>query len=240
MNSTLVIRTLKEALKKQKLTYKDLAKNLGVTEAAIKKQFQSSDISFNRITAICDLLKIQVTDLLQSSNSKVIYELKLTKTQENIFIQNPNLFVLFLQLSKDNGNVEKTNSRFKMDSKLIWSSLKKLDDLALIKLHAKNKVELIYGPLISIPTKNSALEKITHQLGLQFLNKQADTTQNEFYELKISLLSLSKKNAEQLKEDLNRTREFYLRQSEIDNFSLDSKALSNYSLLIAMGEFSFI
>lgn len=56
----------------------------------------------------------------------------------------------------------------------------------------------------------------------------------------MSLLKLKKKSAEQLKVDLNKISEFYLRQSEFDKYSSNSEDISTYSLLLAQGKFSFI
>jgi transcriptional regulator with XRE-family HTH domain len=239
MNSLLILRALKAALKKQKITYKELARSLGVTEAGIKKQFQSSDISFNRINLICDILGISVTALLEEARLKPIRELNLNKVQESHFIKNPKLFIFFLKLSEEKGNADKANVDLQMDSQELWKSLKILDDIGLIKLHPKNRIELIHGSLLTISNKNSAMEKIGNQLAKEYLNRHLNLSDSS-KDLKISLLKLSKKNAAQLKNDINKTYEFYLRQSEIDRFSLDPEDISNYSLLLAIGEFSFI
>lgn len=239
MNSLLILRALKQTLKQHKITYKELARSLGVTEAAIKKQFQSTDISFNRINMICDLMGISVSTLLQTAASKPIQELKLNKLQENYFIKNPRLFIFFLKLSEENGNSEKANVDLKMDSNELWTSLKTLDDIGLIKLHKKNKVELIYGSVLTISNANSAMELITNQLAQDYIRRHRDL-RNPAKELKISLLKLSKKNADQLKVELNRTYELYLRQSEIDRHSLSDKDIGTYSMIFAVGEFSFI
>lgn len=239
MNSRIVLELLKEALKKRKMTYKELADRLGLTEAGIKKQFQSSDISLNRINRICDLLNISVFSLLEEARLKPIRELKLNQIQENYFIKNPKLFIFFLKLSEEKGDAEKVNLELKMNAQETWKALKGLDDIGLIKLHPKNRIELVHGSLLTISNKSPAMKQISKRLAQNYIERhsqQADPSK----ELKISLLKLSKKNAEQLKIDLNKTHEFYLRQSEFDKNSLHAEDLSTYSLLLALGEFSFV
>lgn len=78
MDSKLILRTLKVALKKKNLTYRDLGAKLGLTEAAIKKQFQASDISFSRVLEICAILDISLNALLEGAKSSPVRELQLT------------------------------------------------------------------------------------------------------------------------------------------------------------------
>ncbi len=239
MNSLLVLRILKEELKKNGYTYKKLAQALGLTEAAIKKQFQSSDISFNRINAICELIGMPVDKLIERGSSLQVKQLKLNKVQENHFIKNPRLFIFFLKLSEERGNVEKANASFQLDSNKLWKFLKTLDDISLIKVHQNNKVELIHGSLVAITNTSLIMEQIIGQLALDFIARHRELN-NPSKELKICLLKLSKKNVSQLKMDLNKTYEFYLRQSEIDSYSLPVTEISTHSLLLGLGEFSFV
>ena len=239
MNSRIVIQLLKEELKKRKMTYKELADLLEMTEAGIKKQFQSSDISLNRINLICDLLDISVFTLLEEARLKPIRELELNQIQENYFIKNPKLFIFFLKLSEQKGNAERANLDIKMNAQEMWKALKGLDDIGLIKLHPKNRIELVNGSLLKISSKSAAMEQISKRLAQNYIDLHSHLP-DPSKELKMSLLNLSKKNAEQLKIDLNKTYEFYLRQSEFDKHSSHAEDLSTYSLLLAFGEFSFI
>ncbi len=239
MNSRIVLQVIKDALKKQKVTYKELALMLGITEAGIKKQFQSSDISLNRINQICDSLGIPVFALLEEARLKPIRELKLNKIQENYFVKNPKLFIFFLKLSEENGNAERANIDTKLSAPELWKALKGLDNIGLIKLHPKNKVELVYGALLTISNESAAMEQISAQLARDYLDSHRDLLDSS-KQLKMSLLKLSRKSAEQLKIDLDKTYEFYLRQSEFDRHSSHVEDASAYSLLIALGEFSFI
>ncbi len=241
MNSLLILRTLKAALKKQKITYKKLGQRLGLTEAAIKKQFQASDISFNRLSKICEVLGVSVDSVIDAAKSRPIRELKPNPKQQMLFLKNPELFVFFLRLSEENGDVQKANADFRIEKDRLWKYLKALDDVDLIRLHEGNRVELIHGRLLNIATEGILKSQITYKLAHTFLDKlQSSSSGDDFKEIKISLLRLPPQNAERLKEDLRTLYRTHLRQSEIDTAFSPSVDVSRYSLMLALGEFSFV
>ena len=60
-----IIITLKKALKAKGIKYKDVAKHLCMSESNIKRQFTQGDISLSRLEKICDLLSMEISDLLE-------------------------------------------------------------------------------------------------------------------------------------------------------------------------------
>lgn len=238
MNSQLVLRTLKMALKRKNLTYRELGTKLGLTEAAIKKQFQSSDISFNRILDICEILEISFSTLIEAAKSSPIYELKLTDKQQNYFLKHPEVFLFFLKLSHLKGDSQKASAYFKWPENQTWKILKSLDDLGLIRLHQKSHVELIHGSLFTISTLNAPLRQVAQKLGFKFLERLGTIETSQINELKISLLKLSEESTGMLKKEIDQLNRTYLRRSEIDSAFLPETSLKTCSFMIAAGEFS--
>jgi transcriptional regulator with XRE-family HTH domain len=235
-----MLQTLKAALRKKGMTYRQLGEHLNLSEAAVKKQFQSADISFNRIIEICEVLNISFNAMVEAARSNPIRELKLTETQQDYFLKNPESFLFFLKLSEAKGNSEIANADLKWERDRLWKALKALDKIELIRLHHSDRVELIYGSLLTISTQNTPMEAITYKLGNKFLEKLQQSKGAPIREIKISLLKLGAENAESLQKDLIRLYQTYLRQSEIDSAFLSADDLKICSLMIAAGEFSFI
>ena len=59
-----LIDTLKRALKAQGLSYADVAKELNLSEASIKRLFSQSDFSLARLDKVCQLLGMEISDLV--------------------------------------------------------------------------------------------------------------------------------------------------------------------------------
>ncbi|MDQ7048388.1 MAG: helix-turn-helix transcriptional regulator [Enterobacterales bacterium] len=80
----LVLNTLKHCLKEKNLTYVDVAKALSLSEASIKRIFSEKNISLHRLDIICQLLGMELTDLMRRAEKQqeVISELTLEQEQE--------------------------------------------------------------------------------------------------------------------------------------------------------------
>jgi transcriptional regulator with XRE-family HTH domain len=60
-----LIETLKHALKANGLTYADVARSLDWSEASVKRWFASGNMSIQRFEAICELIGMEMTDLVR-------------------------------------------------------------------------------------------------------------------------------------------------------------------------------
>ena len=65
-----LIKTLKTALKAQGKTYADVAVELKLTEASVKRLFSKQSFSLSRLDQVCHLLDMEITDLVQLMNEQ--------------------------------------------------------------------------------------------------------------------------------------------------------------------------
>lgn len=89
-----LIESLRSHLKAQQITYKDIAQNLDVSEQTVKRMFVQQDCTLERLEQICDMVQIDMRDLLRSSPRprKLIQHLSLR--QEEQLVQNKKLLML--------------------------------------------------------------------------------------------------------------------------------------------------
>ena len=59
-----VVDTLKQELRRQSITYRQVADALNLSEASIKRIFSEKSFTLERVEAICNLLKLEFTDLV--------------------------------------------------------------------------------------------------------------------------------------------------------------------------------
>ena len=65
--SVKIIQTLKHQLKLAGIPYRELARSLGLSESAVKQMFASGNFSLKRLDEICDVLKIDIAELIEIS-----------------------------------------------------------------------------------------------------------------------------------------------------------------------------
>ncbi len=91
-----LIETLKSVLKSQKITYKQIAKHLEITEAGVKKALNSESIALERVEKIGMMTGHSLLDLLKLSEDQDRQkQLVLTMAQEQSLAKDEGLFVSY-------------------------------------------------------------------------------------------------------------------------------------------------
>ena len=92
--SVRLLSVLKQQLKQQGITYKKLAAELGLTESAIKQMFGADNMSLKRMDAICEVLNLDISDLVQLSEDQERKIELLSKEQEAILVGDEKLLLV--------------------------------------------------------------------------------------------------------------------------------------------------
>jgi transcriptional regulator with XRE-family HTH domain len=88
-----LIDTLKKALRQHALTYADVARKLHLSESSVKRLFAGKDLSLDRVERICELMKLDMTDLLELMSAEGRLA-QLTEEQEKALVSDPKLLLV--------------------------------------------------------------------------------------------------------------------------------------------------
>lgn len=65
-----ILQAYKAELKKRRLTYRDLAVRVGLSEASVKRLFSSASLTVDRLEALCDAIDISLADLIRVTETQ--------------------------------------------------------------------------------------------------------------------------------------------------------------------------
>jgi len=146
INSLLL--TLKKALKAHGLTYKDLAPSLELSEASVKRLFAEQTISLQRLEQICQLMELEISDLVQMMNEQQPRLQHLSVEQEKEITQD--LVLLLITVSVLNRwTMQEIVTFYRLTENDCIQKLARLDKLKIIELLPKNKIKLLVAPNFS-------------------------------------------------------------------------------------------
>ncbi|MBX2847039.1 MAG: helix-turn-helix domain-containing protein [Acidiferrobacterales bacterium] len=168
-----LIDALKVELKRQGMTYKSLAVNLGVSESTIKQMFSNGNFSLKRLDSICELLDSDLNALLELSES---IEDKLTVLdieQEQALVEDTKLLVVAYCLV-NHWAVEEIVEKYNIDQFEIISLLAKLDKMKLIELLPSNKVRLLMANNFHWQNNGPIEKYFRAQVQTEFFNTSFD------------------------------------------------------------------
>jgi len=164
-----LISTLKKELRKQGITYKQVAATLKLSEASIKNMFAKNHFSLERIDRICDLLSIEVSDLanLAENDSPTISQLSLANEKELV----SDIWLLLVAYCVTNyWTLEDIINQYDMTEAECIQHLAKLDRMKMIELQMNNRIRLMISPNFAWQTNGPIESFFRYQVQSQFFN----------------------------------------------------------------------
>lgn len=134
-----VIGNLKRLFKEQKVSYKNLADQVKLSESGIKKIFSAKDGSFQRLHQFCQVAGVSIYEMLQDSKS---VDVTFSKKQQDEFLEDFNLFRVYWMLVYERASAESVQQKLNLNYKEYFHRLRKLDNLKLLKLLPNDRLHL--------------------------------------------------------------------------------------------------
>lgn len=136
-----LLRALKQVLKQRGMRYVDLAGGLGVSEPTVKRMFSSGRIDLARLERICELLDIDLFELVRLARGARGHRERLDMAQEAALAADPRLLLVFHLLCND-WKVPAIRREFGLDVPEATLLLARLDRLRLVELLPRDRVRL--------------------------------------------------------------------------------------------------
>ena len=140
--TTLIISTLKKTLKSHGKTYADVAAHLELSEASVKRMFAQQTVSLNRLDAICQMLDMEITELMQQVNESTARQIsELSDEQEQQLVSDRELLLITIMVI-NNWNLADILAAYNFTEAQCIQHLAKLDRLNIIELLPNNKIKI--------------------------------------------------------------------------------------------------
>mgnify|MGYP000011429578 FL=1 len=152
-----VTSTLKQLLKQNKITYRDVAQYLELSEANVKRVFASNSFSLSRLEQICNFINLSLSDLFILAEKQQQQLSQLTLEQEVELIDNPKLLLVAVCV-RDSWSFDEIITRYDIDRYECIRLMAKLDKIKLIQLLPNNNYKLLISQDFRW-IKNGPLEK---------------------------------------------------------------------------------
>mgnify|MGYP001817076571 CR=1 FL=1 len=89
-----LLDTLKREFRARGITYAQVAAELGLSESSIKRTFADSRLSVERLEQLCQVIGLEISDLVQKSAEQRQSIVTLTEAQEREVADNPRLLLV--------------------------------------------------------------------------------------------------------------------------------------------------
>jgi len=159
--TSLILQSLKACLKQNGLTYADVAKQLDLSEASVKRIFSEENISLQRLDQICAMMNMEITDLGKIAEQSKEEIKELTEEQEAEFVKQPKLLFVAYMLLNDM-DFEAIKANYDIDEHEGIQLLAHLDRIKFLDLLPGNRVKLLTSRNFRW-RKHGAIEKLFNE-----------------------------------------------------------------------------
>ncbi len=208
---SLLIKELKNILKKKGIKYSQLADQLKMSESSVKRLMTAVDGPFSKIEAICEVAGLSFFDLVAFCKEERAINFVLTAEQERFFSHNTHYFYFFHLLHEENFTIKQIMERYQLNQHSISQYLKKLEELGLLERHPGDKVKILGEGRITF----SEINDLGRSLIKSSMHNFAEVTSN-FDELKRKAAG---------KELHFAFGEYYMRHETADHFIQDLRKI---------------
>lgn len=136
-----LIATLKRLLKLQGLTYRDVAKALGLSEPSVKRLFASEQFTLERIVEVCNLLGFTLSELAQEAEQGQRRLRTLSAEQEGELVSDAKLLLVAV-CALNHWSMAEMLAAYRLSEAECVQHLLRLDRLHLITLLPGNRIRL--------------------------------------------------------------------------------------------------
>lgn len=241
LNFPLIIETLKRILKARKITYRDIAQQIGGSESGIKKIFSGRDCSLNKLLQICKAADVSFSDLIAAcSQSRTFETVTLPEEQQTFFLQNPEYFHFYWRLAIERQELSEIVRSYKLTQQQQFRYLKKLDEFGLIELHAENKIRFPIRGLTSWGRKGPLMNHLLTQWSKRLLERIVKDIEKPDRFYNIRYLRLTKEAYQELLQAQRSLILDFSERSAREGLVNDRKLLLDVSLLMLCSPTGFL
>ncbi len=155
-----VKEAMRQVMKSRKITYADLADQLGAAEVTIKRFFSEAKYS-GKLFSICEALNLSLFDLVEMAKSEKRKVFAFTAEQDEFFAEHLGHFAIFRELYRKN-SVDSIQKRWELDQNRIFEILMKLEKLGLIEVYENERIKILPEGVMELK-QNSKLEIVLRE-----------------------------------------------------------------------------
>jgi DNA-binding Xre family transcriptional regulator len=138
----LIVETLKRELRKQGITYRQVAGALDLSEASVKRLFAENSFTLARLAQICEMLQLEISDLIHQMEKNIELTHQLTLAQETELVSDVKL-LLMAHLLMSKLEFQTIIEVYDISATEGIRLLARLDRMKIIELQPGNRVKLM-------------------------------------------------------------------------------------------------
>ena len=142
MHASVLVDSLKRALKAKGITYADIAKRIAMSEASVKRMFSQKNFTLQKLEAILHATGLDLVEIANAAHDESKLVSELSNRQEKEIISDPTLIVIAVS-ALNLLTLGQIVDRYALSEAEVIKCLTKLDKIGFINLLPNNRYKLL-------------------------------------------------------------------------------------------------
>lgn len=199
--TTQLVSTLKRIIKARGLTYAQLAPQLELSEASVKRLFAEESFNLQKLEKLCSALELDFFELAKLARGSLDDQEVLTHKQELALANDPKLLAVFYLVYSD-WQLEEICAKYEISEVECIALLLQLTKLDVIDLLPNNRVRVKVSRGLSLSKNGPIRAKLGERAMDDFLSVRFEEHSGhfrfEFRELSVASLEIFKRKLDRL------------------------------------------
>jgi DNA-binding Xre family transcriptional regulator len=136
-----LIDALKAALRRRGVTYAEVGRRLGLSESSVKRVFARKSLSLARFERICELIGLEIGDLVELAQQEEQRLTELTEEQERQIVGDPKVLLVAV-LAINHWTFERILRTYRLSEAELVRTLARLDRMGIVDLMPNNRIKV--------------------------------------------------------------------------------------------------
>jgi len=176
--ATSIVQAIRATLRQRRMTYRELAAAIGVSEPTVKRDLSRGDFSLRRLDRICDVLELSIADLAQTTAGATLLT-QLSEQQERALVHDPRLLVV-TYLVVNEWKWSEITSTFQLDDNSLISALLRLDELGIVDYRPSHRIRKLTARNFAWRKDGPVHEFFLNRVAPEFLRSPFNAPTDEF------------------------------------------------------------
>jgi transcriptional regulator with XRE-family HTH domain len=168
-----LVDALKRVLKSRHMTYADLARAIGLSEASVKRLFSQRTFTLERLEQVLRVLEVDFFELARLARGAADAPQQMTEVQEAALAADPQLMGVFYLLFNE-WQPARILERYEIGEAPLTRLLARLDRLGLVTLLPGNRVRLRVGRHLQLRPSGAIRARHGQKVMAEFLSVEFD------------------------------------------------------------------
>jgi DNA-binding Xre family transcriptional regulator len=223
------IAALKQELKAARMTYADLARELGMAESSVKRMLAKGDMPLSRVAAICRALRIDLGELARRVADAQPLTEQLSAEQERAVVADGKLLLVAINVLSG-WSLEQMTTAYRLTEAEVIKHLAQLDRIGIIELKPLNRYRLKVAKTFRWRPHGPVMQYFREHVVLDYFGGGFDGAGET---LQLVHGSISRALAPSFAQQLQRVAQEFARQHQSDR-KLKAAEREGYTLVLAM------